>query len=104
MRARNTVNKLYQQEPEYQTNKHKLVTHNLGDISKVRASKHVLVLLPYLYHQDYELLIYVCLVSSTRCSARQTRPTGTTIRKHLPVTGSIRPAVFNRSHSYTYSH
>ena len=23
------------------------------------ASKHVLVLLPYLYHQDYELLIYV---------------------------------------------
>ena len=27
----------HQQEPEYQTNKHKLVTHNLGDISKVRV-------------------------------------------------------------------
>ena len=28
-------------------------------LSGAHASKHVLVLLPYLYHQDYELLIYV---------------------------------------------
>ena len=59
LRARN----IHQQEPEYQTNKHKLVTHNLGDISKVRRSVHVL-LLRVMHTTSY--LTYITKIKSDR--------------------------------------
>ena len=46
-----------------QTDKHKLVTHNLGDISKVRRSVHVL-LLRVMHTTSY--LTYITKIKSDR--------------------------------------
>ena len=48
---------------QIQTDKHKLVTHNLGDISKVRRSVHVL-LLRVMHTTSY--LTYITKIKSDR--------------------------------------
>ena len=48
---------------QQQTDKHKLVTHNLGDISKVRRSVHVL-LLRVMHTTSY--LTYITKIKSDR--------------------------------------
>ena len=51
------------QNEQQQTDKHKLVTHNLGDISKVRRSVHVL-LLRVMHTTSY--LTYITKIKSDR--------------------------------------
>ena len=53
----------YHHHKHEQTDKHKLVTHNLGDISKVRRSVHVL-LLRVMHTTSY--LTYITKIKSDR--------------------------------------
>ena len=67
-----------------QTDKHKLVTHNLGDISKVSVYRKEAPLscthLPYLHNHEYFALDRVLLVSVGVCS----RALDTYTLTHLP--------------------